>query len=228
MLKNVDTMAAISQGLDDNPGYRLILSGHSLGAGIAALMGIKLNFDAHPLAKHGLQCFGFGCPPVFGMSMNSPTMQGMVGFQRLKKAIANTVCFINGEDIVPLLSIDSIRRLADMLEKVDEITETLNPLDRLLMARGIKEPPEELVAIVKDGSAELAPLPGTARLKIPARFVVWMGDAAANDEDTTSDVVLCKPSKVANLSIHLADEFMFDHLPPRYEERFEDLFGTAK
>ena len=226
LLKHEETMAAVAQGLEDNPGHRLIFSGHSLGAAMAVLMGIKLNFEAHPLVRRGLQCFGFGCPPVFGLQANSPTIHRRLGFRRVEDVIVNTVCFINGEDTVPFLSMDSIRQLADILEKVDKITEKLNPLDRLLMAQGIKEPPEDLVSIVKDGPTELVPLPGAARLEIPARFVVWMDDAANDQETTSADVLLCEPSKVSNLSIHLADEFIIDHF--RYEERFEDLFkGTS-
>jgi hypothetical protein len=224
-------MNAITRGLEDHPAYRLIFTGHSLGAGIAALMAIRIHYVNHPFAQEGrLQCFGFACPPVYGQPLSSPpSMHKLMGFQRVKRAIANTVCFINGEDVVPFLSIDSIRRLSDMLDKVDAVTEHLNPIDRFLIARGLKEVPKELVSIVQDGSLELNPIPGAERLKIPALVVMWMDDATARDDDDesaiTTDVVLCRPSKLSNLSILLADEFILDHLPPRYEERFEDLFG---
>ena len=131
---------------------------------------------------------------------------------------------MNGEDVIPFLSIDAIRRLAGMLNQVNAITETLNPMDQLLMSRGLKKPPDELVRTVKEGSTNLQPLPGAERLKIPGRFVVWMDNAAEdNAQAPTSDVVLCRPSKISNLAIRLADEFILDHLPPRYEERFKDL-----
>ena len=224
LLNHAVTIDAIVKGLDENQGYRLILTGHSLGAGIAALLAIKLHFDGHALGRN-VRCFGFGCPPVFGSPVSSPSMQGMVGFQRVKKSFARTVCFMNGQDVIPFLSMDAIRRLADMLNQVDAITETMNPIDQLLLSRGWKEPTDDLVGIVKNGSSDLAPLPGAARLKIPGRFVVWMDKAVETNhaQARTSDVVLCQPSKISNLAIRLADEFILDHLPPRYEERFKDL-----
>jgi hypothetical protein len=224
LLKHAVTTNAITRGLDENPGYQLILTGHSLGAGIAALLTIKLHFDGHPLVRRNIHCFGFGCPPVFGSPVSSPSMQGMVGFQRVKKAFARTVCFINGEDVIPFMSIDAIRRLATMLIQVDAITATLSPIDQLLLSRGLKKPSDDLNRIVKDGSINLKPLPGAERLKVPGRFVVWMDNAVEdNPQSTKSDVVLCRPSKISNLAIRLADEFILDHLPPRYEERFKDL-----
>ena len=111
-----------------------------------------------------------------------------------------------------------------MLTQVDKVTVKLNPIDQWLLARGCKEPSDDLNRIVQDGSIDLDPLPGVERLMIPGLFVVWMDNAVEdNPQSTKSDVVLCQPCKISNLAIRLADEFILDHLPPRYEERFKDL-----
>jgi hypothetical protein len=187
-------------------------------------MGVKLNFDAHPISSD-LQVFGYACPPVYGSPTDCPTLMQAPAFNRVQHAIANTVCFIGGEDVVPFLSIDAVRRLSDVLYKVDEITETMNPWDKVLLARGLKEPPEQILEIVKDGSKDLEPLPGAERLKIPALFVPWMDDS---EEEGSTDVAFCRPGKISNLSILLANEFVLDHWPPRYEERFVELLGTGE
>lgn len=233
MLENVDTIEAIDKGLEENPGYRLIFTGHSLGAGIAALMNIRVYYTNHPFAQKNLRCIGFACPPVYGPPLSSPpAMPKAMSFQRIKRAIGNTVCFINGEDIIPFMSVDAIRRLADTLNKVDTIIDNMNPIDRFLIARGLKGAPKELVSIVQDGSVMLESLPGAERLKIPAIVVMWMDDATTatkdNDGTVTTDVIMCVPTKLSNLSMLLADNFILDHLPPRYEERFEDLFGKNR
>jgi Lipase (class 3) len=215
LLNSVNTTNAIANGLDQNQGYQLILTGHSLGAGIAALLAIKLHADASCRAAykaddHDIRCFGFGCPPVFAPTENTTHL-----------AFANTFCFINGKDVIPFLSIDAIRRLVAMLKQVNDITKTLNPLDQVLMLRGMKEPPGILVRNVMSGSANLEPLPGAERLEVPGEFVMWMDDALdIKPKASASDVVLCQPSKISNLAIRLADDFIVDHLPPRYEERF--------
>ena len=218
LLNSVNTTNAIAKGLDQNQGYRLILTGHSLGAGIAALLAIKLHADAsrraaYKVEDHDIRCFGFGCPPVFASTQKVAKM-----------AFANTFCFINGKDVVPFLSIDAIRRLVAMLKQVDEITKTLNLIDQVLMLRGMKKLPGILVRNVMTGSANLEPLSGAERLEVPGEFVMWMDDALdSKPQAGASDVVLCQPSKMSNLAIRLADEFIVDHLTPRYEERLISL-----
>lgn len=232
-------MDIITKSLAHYPTYRLILTGHSLGAGVASLLSIKLHFDGHPWVlsreQREVRCVGFACPPVFGAPVTSPSMQGMVGFQRTKTALSRITCFINRHDVIPFLSVDSIRRLAHMLKDVDEFAKkALNPIDAILIVRGIKAPPRELVDIVKDGSKALPQVSGAERLKIPGRFVLWMDDAAVPAAVTSddgechekkSDVQCCRPSDLSNLAIRLSDQFIVDHMPPRYEERIKDLLS---
>ena len=74
------------------------VTGHSLGAGVAALMTLRLK-DRYPSAK----CWAF-CPPGGLMSANlSHAAQGFVN------------CVVVGKDIVPRLSVVNIGRLIDEL-----------------------------------------------------------------------------------------------------------------
>ena len=163
--------------------------------------------------------------------MSSPSMKGMVGFQRVKTALSKITCFINRHDVVPFLSVDSIRRLAHMLKGVDTFTQTMNPVELALVVRGAKAPPRELVQIVEDGSKALPQVGGAERLKIPGRFVLWMDDAPDGTSDDgecymgNSIVVCCRPSDLSNLAIRLSDQFVADHMPPRYEVRIKDLLS---
>ena len=73
-------------------------AGHSLGAGVAALMTLRLK-DRYPSTK----CWAF-CPPGGLMSANlSHAAQGFVN------------CVVVGKDIVPRLSVVNIGRLIDEL-----------------------------------------------------------------------------------------------------------------
>jgi Lipase (class 3) len=230
LIHNDPTAVAINHGFKKYPGYKLVITGHSLGAGVASLALIHLHYHNCSWINKGVRCIGFGCPPVFGAPVSSPSMKALVEFQRLKKSMSNTVCFINNQDVVPFLSIDSIRRLANTLEQVKNIVENWSPIDRILNVREPNRIPE-LRSIVEDGSTELEQISGAERLKIPGRFVAWIDskssssftrdiDAVAID---SSNVVLCKPSKLSNLAIRLSNEFILDHLPPRYEESFATL-----
>lgn len=240
LLQSQDTMRIIDTTLTDHDDFRLVLIGHSLGAGVASLVCIKLHFDGHEYYNswvrqdREVRCIGFGCPPVFGAPVSSPCMKGMVGFQRVKTALSKIVCFINRHDVVPFLSVDSIRRLAHMLKGVDTLTQTMNPIELALIMRGMKAPPREMVQIVEDGSKALPQVGGAERLKIPGRFVLWMDDAPNDNGEKSDDaewymgnsvVVCCRPSDLSNLAIRLSDQFIADHMPPRYEVRIKDLLS---
>ena len=99
------------------------------------------------------------------------------------------------------------------------------------MIRGLKAMPPELVQIVVNGSEKLPQVSGAERLKIPGQYVLWMDDCDAEVMDDhverkmSSDVVCCRPSELSTLAIRLSDQFIADHMPPRYEERIIDLLS---
>jgi hypothetical protein len=190
-----------------NSAYRLVLTGHSLGAGIASLLTLMLHVneshrDAYSAAGRDIRCFGFGCPPVFVSTEGNFENATLV-----EQAFNNTVCFINSEDVIPHMSFDAIRRLAELLERVKAAS---------------KKPLQDIEEIVKNAAADLKPIARIERLRIPGNFVVWMSKP---DKATKLDVVLCEPSKVSNLGFRLMGNLAFinDHLPTQYEERFKDL-----
>lgn len=206
LLRDKKTIEAIRNGLAMNSTYRLVLTGHSLGAGTASLMNLMLHVseshrDAYSAAGRDIRCFGFGCPPVF------VSTEGIATATLVEQALTNTVCFINSEDVIPHMSFDAIRRLAELLERVHG---------------ALGKPLQDLEEIVKNAAADLKPIPNAERLRIPGNFVVWMSKP---DKATKSDVILCEPSKVSNLGFRLMGNlaFMNDHLPTQYEKGFKDL-----
>lgn len=88
-------------------GHKLVVTGHSLGAGVGALLtALWLNTDT-PLGTHAdsLRCVGYGMPAV-----TSPN---------IAKAIASRVTsVVCGRDAVPCLSLDSCTRVRDAVLRV--------------------------------------------------------------------------------------------------------------
>ena len=114
----------ILEALQKNPGYDFIISGHSLGAGKAALLALQLNYDAffakqedESLKRVKVKCFAFAPPPVFFQTDNTKST-----VLKVKDAIANTTAFIHEKDCVPFMSIDAVRRLANTTTLVDATT----------------------------------------------------------------------------------------------------------
>ena len=98
--------------LKENPGYKLTLTGHSLGGGVAILITMILLTDQFDEEidmfnlRDDLKCYAYSPPPVYSDE----------SLQRFKK---NIVVVINGKDCVPRLCIASMDRLLLMMQAID-------------------------------------------------------------------------------------------------------------
>lgn len=82
----------MDEALEKNPGYKVVVVGHSLGAGIAALLTIRWRLSGlfgDPV------CFAFAPPPCLSKEV-------------LEKGVGFIYSFVNEDDIVPRLSKDGI------------------------------------------------------------------------------------------------------------------------
>ncbi|KAJ3104281.1 hypothetical protein HK100_004081 [Physocladia obscura] len=117
--KGAPLRETVRKALEDNPTYGLILTGHSLGAGVAALLSIRWAcrtselgihpkspfFPPTPFVTSGrggfprgrpIHCYAYGSPCVVSFDM-SVRAKGLVS------------TLVNGDDIVPTLSVGLVR-----------------------------------------------------------------------------------------------------------------------
>ncbi|KAI9332810.1 Alpha/Beta hydrolase protein [Obelidium mucronatum] len=117
--KGAAVREAVRQALEQNPGYGLVLTGHSLGGGVASLLalrwacptpelGIPPTSPFHPPTPfvtsgrggfprgRPVHCFAYGSPCVVSLE-----------FSVFAKGLVSTL--VNGDDIVPTLSIGLVR-----------------------------------------------------------------------------------------------------------------------
>ena len=107
--------------LEKFPGYKLRVTGHSLGAGTAELITMILlsstNEDREWLSKIDIKCVALAPPPVYrpedGMSFLEKNVQ------------KNILIFVNGNDCVPRLSLANCAWLLAALRAVDNINLTV-------------------------------------------------------------------------------------------------------
>ena len=219
--------------LMQNEGYELIITGHSLGAGAACLLNILLSQSRvnRPKAldktieivqRRPIRCFAFASPPVF-----SP-------LEVVPRAVESTVNYINQDDFVPFVSLNSVRHFFSCIRVLDEFYASSKHasksacggnFDRLRVIWGSQKPPRELVDLVRVASNEaLVPKRGAPRLVIPARASVWM----RHDSDGNYSVDICDSRRLALLGIHLDNNMLADHSPARYEHAFEALYKIEK
>jgi hypothetical protein len=194
--------------LDRYPDYDLILTGHSLGAGAACLLNIKIHENKEELIKgRRIRCFAYASPPVF-----SPLSQ----IPEAMKACTN---YIHERDVVPFLSIDSVRHWIASLKAMQDYTDKISMLDRWSLAAGFKNVEDDLRKAINRGREERLPtLKGAPLLGIPAATNVWM-----LKDGLEYDFCLCDPEKMATLGIMLDPGMVLDHVPLTYERALDEL-----
>ncbi|KAK9811146.1 hypothetical protein WJX73_006499 [Symbiochloris irregularis] len=119
----------VMQELLDNKGWKLVVTGHSLGAGAASLLTLQLK-DRYP----GLKCWAYSPPG------------GLVSRSLLKIMEEWTISVVCGKDAVPRASVNNLSRLMD--EMITALARCKHHKLRLLAGRwwrkGNRPPPEHL------------------------------------------------------------------------------------
>jgi hypothetical protein len=200
--------------------YKLIITGHSLGAGVSCLFTLKLHHDGFHSHSHTydtlspykgkektytgrkIQCFSYASPAVY--------LPDDFGQRFVEDSFQCTTNYIHDNDMVPSLSVDAARRLFASISAVQyemsQISCTYNP--RLVIAVG--------AATDGDGLRIIEEAP---RLVITASNIVWMKPHAGR-----FDFKVCDPYLYADGGIALSGlEMLTDHFPSQYQNAIESI-----
>lgn len=196
--------------------FGFLITGHSLGAGAACLLNIKCHLESL-VGKRSVKCYGFAPPPTFYLC---PGERDEICDCAIKDAIENTVCYIHDNDCVPLLSVASIRRLAKMLDAVDNKTELMWLPQRFKIFWEYEKIPKDIFdAVASSEKEKVRAVDGECKMIIPARIVVWM----VNEFGGKFRGIGCEPAPVADLNIFVNQDMVSDHLPEMYEDALDAL-----
>ncbi|EGC35792.1 hypothetical protein DICPUDRAFT_151806 [Dictyostelium purpureum] len=103
-MKMKEMYVLIRKTLDIYKGYRLVVTGHSLGAGVASLFTILFH-DMHP--EIPIHCFAYGVPCILSLEVAShPKI----------KSLITTYCM--NDDIIPRLSFNSLFYLREVIDSI--------------------------------------------------------------------------------------------------------------
>jgi len=207
---NPMTQDSVRGALEEFEDYELVLVGHSLGAGVASLLNIKLHVEYSHM-KWKIRAFLYASPPSFTLTPDVPShLQAPV-----LHALKNSYGFQFGIDTVPFLSVDSVRRLLKLLEEVDNVVKD-NDFLRWKMAHGLEPPTADIFEKVRQPVILEGSRSGAERLDVAAQFVVWSRRAG---EDF--DYAACDPHQLSALNIYVQKGMLKDHFPDRYAKSLD-------
>ena len=218
-----DVRAALLEARRQWGDVEFVITGHSLGAGTAALLALKLRYEdafaASELEGTNVVCYAFAPPPVY--------LAGDGTSPRVERAVSETHAFIHENDCVPFASVAAVRHLSETMADVGGGTSGgglpfLNAAG--LMAAGLVDVPLQLVNEINSGDDRLAAKEGAEKLAIPAPHVVWMRRTHSDDKGRPMyNATLCRTKSeggkrgVNDLNVLLHPQMIADHMNPQYE-----------
>mmetsp|Transcript_1127 Transcript_1127/g.2868 ORF Transcript_1127/g.2868 Transcript_1127/m.2868 type:complete len:227 (-) Transcript_1127:1287-1967(-) len=218
MAERVWTVAGpkIKSVLNENPGYELILTGHSLGAGAACLLTILLQNKKLLPTEQEIRCFAYASPPVY------------TPLEFVPRSVRSTTNFVHENDFVPFLSIQKVRKLLNSLQAVDLYARNhMSGKEITRMVLGASPPPTDLIASVLEAEGVcLVPKKGAPTLYIPAEKVVLLKenlDEMGEHSDGTYRFEVSNGRELSQREIRVCPDMLLDHSPARYEHAFDHL-----
>jgi hypothetical protein len=190
--------------------YGFVITGHSLGAGTASLLNILCHRKGGQLVDgRTTRCFAYAPPPVF------------TPLEFVPNAVRACTSYIHEADVVPFLSVNSVRHFFASIAVIEKYTERAKWLSQVQLSLGLAKPdPALLDDVVTANTKRLMPKAGAPLLKIPSASVVWMREKGNSGK---YDFKVCDPRRLAILDIFVDSKMVQDHSPPCYEHAFHNL-----
>ena len=188
--------------------YKFVITGHSLGGGVACLIQLMLHTTKY-FPKRLKQCFAFAPTPSFYFEEGSTSN---LMSKRMSQAISNTYAYVHDNDVVASVSTDSVRKAFRAVYEVDQLyTRHLTwkeQWDLLVSGGGGNEKNNSLVSNnheipehmnipdhviqrvqhVRDNhvTSILPTKDGAHTLRIPSSCIVWLHQHQQQEEEPSS------------------------------------------
>jgi len=160
--------------LQSHPEYEFIIVGHSLGAGTACLLTIMLLETPGLFPSNiPLHCIAFAGPPIFTFHDDDEAQEQQRQASIPSSRVYPITNVIHEYDVVPFLSVHSVRYLLASLLSIRMATKELSWSKTFAILTGSEPVPQSLLDCIPDETA-IPPKPGAPKLYIPAEHTLWL------------------------------------------------------
>ena len=212
--------------LDKFPGYKLRITGHSLGAGTAELVTMTLlsskdSKDDEWLNEIDIKCIALAPPPVYRPGDMAKKLE-----EDIQK---NIIIFVNGNDCVPRLSLANCAWLLAALRGIDNLKlTTYDQLSIIVQKSTTKElpilrPTNVVNDLLKQCQTAIANIDVQYQEKFkylghPSHFVYYLSPTYDKDIKILSVSLVRKKAKYFSHLLLMFSKMIADHFQWNYEE----------
>jgi len=227
----------LSKALSDHPDYGVLVTGYSLGAGIAPLLTMTLMSGEVDLGggTPQIRCITYGAPPVFQLASGD------------KQRIPNIINVVNHNDGLASASLNTVTKFFEQIKAVDDLQLQRREMFKMLMEKVptqggqeihdddddddddadsvINELPEKW-QIIQNAleSVEKEDSMGMARLDHPAGKVFNFKKKSSGEESRIVTRVFKDTTAMTNC-LQLRGSMLNHHMPWGYDGLFQN-YGT--
>jgi len=178
--------------------YELVITGHSLGAGIAAILTALLIDSELTLPFKNIHCFAYGIPSVFSPNLSNELEQYVTSI-------------VMGNDMVPRFSLRSFQRLRDSVKSLwmSSLTSSEQDCENKNLFNGVKL--EKLLATLEKLDLDHEPI------LIPCGRTIWIDDQTTvfGSSCRINCTIVDAPATLFE-DIVLSPDMFSAHLPQNY------------
>jgi len=191
--------------IDKHPSYEIIVTGHSLGGAVAAVICLLLLAET----THPVKCFTYGAPPFCSLS---PVEQQ----EQFPEIFSNIITLVNTWDVIPRLSLWGANRMMHKLERLDALSRSgvLSRWSRFkAIVGGLRWLSDsQLKAVLEAVDIEHENGSHCTRLYQFGQVVHMVGQG----HNTPSRFYTCNRDGIADIRFDYLGTFIFNHIPTEY------------
>lgn len=191
-----DIRQSVIDGARNNPGFQVVLTGHSLGAGTASVLALLMRDDD-------------GCPDPFIVAFAPPPC---LSYDLAEQTVTLGVTVVNGPDIVPRLSVELLLPLLATARYIADLPKRKKSLLSCGIRRGVIDW-DELEDKTAQRTMKWEKIHDGKRLFIPGRVVqlIHGGESSRNPIRTSlrrHDVAVVRVSRAKFLHVRARERGM--------------------
>eukprot|EP00116_Pleurobrachia_bachei_P003945 sb/3464207/ len=208
-----ETKGILERLLEEHNGYRLVITGHSLGGGTASLLTLYLAHHRADLPEYlgkcDLRCFAFAPPPVYKPGEGE------------QLDTSGIVTVVTAQDIVPRASMANTFSLLMQLQYTENLPLSLWERCALI----IDKDSSKLRALYCDMDKMLVEKRGDQEFTMLSHIgrVLWID--RGKDEEGQDIPLLLRPTNTEWETLYFGPRFIADHWPHEYQKNLK-LFAS--